>query len=304
MSTAESYDEFALLHENADELGLSVDDALGRSRVSTDVGDGRQVSAIRWGEQTPDLVLLHGGGQNAHTWDSVLLALGTPALAIDLPGHGHSSWRADRDYGPQSNALAVAAAIRRHARTPAVVIGMSLGGLTTMSLAAQAPELVRAMLLVDVTPESAARSAALTQAQRGTVALVSGPTSYESLDAMVAAAVQASPTRLPSSLRRGVLHNAKPDADGRWSWRYDKLSDRKNPPDYAGVWQDLSRSHVPITLVRGADSGFVTDEDEAAMKARRPELAVHVVAGAGHSVQGDQPLELARIIGEFVAANG
>ena len=35
-------------------------------------------------------MLLHGGGQNAHTWDTVALALGVPLVAIDLPGHGHS----------------------------------------------------------------------------------------------------------------------------------------------------------------------------------------------------------------------
>ncbi len=36
------------------------------------------------------MVFLHGGGQNAHTWDTVILGLGVPALAIDLPGHGRS----------------------------------------------------------------------------------------------------------------------------------------------------------------------------------------------------------------------
>ena len=53
-------------------------------------------------------MLLHGGGQNAHTWDTVALALGRPLIAIDLPGHGHSARRADRDYGPWRNAEAVA----------------------------------------------------------------------------------------------------------------------------------------------------------------------------------------------------
>ena len=33
---------------------------------------------------------IHGGAQNAHTWDTVALALDRPLVAIDLPGHGHS----------------------------------------------------------------------------------------------------------------------------------------------------------------------------------------------------------------------
>ena len=41
------------------------------------------------------MVFLHGGGQNAHTWDTVALALDRPLVAVDLPGHGHSDWPGD-----------------------------------------------------------------------------------------------------------------------------------------------------------------------------------------------------------------
>ena len=59
--------------------------------MDTEVG-GRTVSALVWGDAPAELVLIHGGGQNAHTWDTVALALDRPLVAIDLPGHGHSSW--------------------------------------------------------------------------------------------------------------------------------------------------------------------------------------------------------------------
>jgi pimeloyl-ACP methyl ester carboxylesterase len=42
-----------------------------------------------------DLVLLHGGGLNAHTWDVFALAAKRPLLAVDLPGHGEPVWRED-----------------------------------------------------------------------------------------------------------------------------------------------------------------------------------------------------------------
>ena len=44
-------------------------------------------------------VLLHGGSQNAHTWDTVAMALDRPLVAIDLPGHGHSDGPGDRPEG-------------------------------------------------------------------------------------------------------------------------------------------------------------------------------------------------------------
>jgi len=51
--------------------------------------------------------------------------------------------------------------------------------------------------------------------------------------------------------------------------------------------------------VRGGASGYVRDEDVAERRRRLPALRVEVVPGAGHSVQSDAPLHLARLIEEF-----
>src|ERR1700709_1924660 len=88
-------DEFALLPENAEQIGATGPlPAVERIEAGT-------ISALKWGASEPQVVFLHGGGQNAHTWDTVILGLGVPALAIDLPGHGRSAWREDGDYGPK-----------------------------------------------------------------------------------------------------------------------------------------------------------------------------------------------------------
>ena len=71
------------------------------------------ISALKWGDEPPQVVFLHGGGQNAHTWDTVILGLGVPALAVDLPGHGRSAWREDGDYGPKLNAETLRAGAAR-----------------------------------------------------------------------------------------------------------------------------------------------------------------------------------------------
>jgi hypothetical protein len=88
MTGAVPSDEFGLLADNAAETGLPFP---GPSAVrrQTFAAAGQEVSAIIWGRAEPELVLLHGGGQNAHTWDTVALALGRPLIALDLPGHGH-----------------------------------------------------------------------------------------------------------------------------------------------------------------------------------------------------------------------
>lgn len=285
-------DEFAFLPENADEVGLPWISPPSVRRVSTETG-GQQVSSLLWGQESPKVVFLHGGGQNAHTWDTVILTLGRPALAIDLPGHGHSGWRPDHDYSPQTMAPATVQAIREWAPEPDLVVGMSLGGLTTIRLTAVAPDLAPRAVIVDVTPSAQQRRLAMTLAQRGTTTLVEGPGSFATFEEMVELTAAAAPHRLVSNIRRGVRHNTRRRKDGRWEWRYDP---RRDQSDYSSLWDDVSTAVTPMTLVRGGSSAFVTDGDAAEFTRRNPSARVHVVPGAGHSVQSDAPLTLAEII--------
>jgi pimeloyl-ACP methyl ester carboxylesterase len=295
------YDEFGMLGENAAEVGLALDRYPTVTRRSFTVAPGQAVSAIAWGDAEPELVLLHGGGQNAHTWDTVVLALGRPVLAIDLPGHGHSDRRPDRDYGPWRNAEAVASVMDQAARGAAGVVGMSLGGVTTIRLAAARPDLVRRAVIVDVTPGVGDPARTMSRADRGAVALVSGPPVYDSFEAMADAAVAASPRRPRSAVERGVRHNSVRLPDGKWTWRYDLFGERPaGLTDFTALWEDVSAIPAPVMLVRGGDSKFVTDDDVAQFRSRMPGLRAEVVPDSGHAVQSDQPLTLARLIGEFV----
>ena len=115
------------------------------------------------------------------------------------------------------------------------------------------------------------------------------------------------PTRSESSLRRGILHNAQQLDDGSWVWRHRRDDytamgdDVAQRPDVTLLWHDLAAYPGPVTLVRGMrEQSVVTDDDVAELVRRRPDAAV-VEVDAGHSVQGDQPIELSRIIAEALA---
>ena len=146
---------------------------------------------------------------------------------------------------------------------------------------------------------------------------IRGPQFFDSFDALLQRTMEHNPTRSESSLRRGVLHNARELADGRWSWRYDRgvakrggpaaadgasahaLSPENPAMDFSQLWSDFEKISAPIELYRGALSPVVSDEDVALMKRFQPSLGVETVEGAGHSIQGDRPLELAELISNF-----
>jgi len=281
-------DEFALLAENAEQAGV----AGPLPEVERLQAGG--VSALRWGGSEPRVIFLHGGGQNAHTWDTVIVGLGEPALAVDLPGHGHSTWREDGDYSPQHNADALAPVLRELAPRAEFVVGMSLGGLTAIRLGATAPDLVDELVLVDVTPSALQRHSEMTKEQHGTVALMHGEREFPSFQAMLDLTIAAAPHREVKALRRGVFHNSRRLDNGNWAWRYDAI---RKFPDFASLWDDVDALAAPVTLVRGGTSGFVNDDDVAELSRRaRHFRAAHVVENSGHSVQSDQPRALIELV--------
>lgn len=311
-----TYDEFGLFHENAAEYGLPYDGPPRVRRVEVEVESGRNLSALVWGEGEPELVFLHGGSQNAHTWDTVAMTLRPRSLvAIDLPGHGHSDGPGERqreDRGPMGAAEDVAVVIRALAPNASGVVGMSFGGLTTIALTEVAPELVRKVLLVDVLPGLKAEHA------RHIGAFVNGPPTFPSFQEILDRTMQFNPLRSESSMRRGILHNALQLEDGSWVWRHSRwrvgqpeAADAATAPDapapggtgtlYDGMLDTLGRIAVPVLLARGMrQDSVLRDDDEAELLRRLPSARVVHYEEAGHSVQGDMPLELAATIQEFI----
>ncbi|MEO5724016.1 MAG: alpha/beta hydrolase [Ilumatobacteraceae bacterium] len=319
-----AYDEFGLFHENAAEYGIVGAVSPVVRRVDVPVAPGRSVSSLVWGRGPVQVVFVHGGAQNAHTWDTVILALGSglSAVAVDLPGHGHSDWRADGQYSPASLADDLAVVLDSLQTGAVGVVGMSLGGMTAMELAVRHPRLVRRLMMVDITPGVNRAKA------KAVLDFVDGPQSFPSFEALLQRTTEHNPTRSESSLRRGILHNAHQLDDGTWQWRYDRGSKARSAaaeseseseseadaaaarPDEAvaddtsalmsPLWDDFAAVRMPLMVVRGSVSPVVDDDDITEARRRQPNIVVEVVDGAGHSVQGDRPLELAALVRGFV----
>jgi pimeloyl-ACP methyl ester carboxylesterase len=308
------YDEFGMFHENAEEYGVAWNGPPTVRRERVEVAPGRELSALVWGTEDPELVFLHGGMQNAHTWDTVALALDRPLVAIDLPGHGHSDGGVDAgdSDGAREAARDVAVVIRALAPHAAAVIGMSFGGITTIALTDHAPELVRKAVIVDVLPGLTAKYGAHIGE------FVNGPPTFPSFADILARTMEYNPARSESSLRRGILHNAVQLDDGSWVWRHSRwraeesmeetaarMQGRSGRDPEAAMFEDLvpvlANVRVPLLLARGMrPDSVLRDHDEVRLSEVLASARIERFEEAGHSIQGDMPVELAACIEEFV----
>lgn len=144
-----------------DRLGLSgPDPALLPPRGrAVPIGGGLELNVVEEGEG-PAVVLVHGLPSNAQDWGSVperLAALGHRAIAYDRIGYGYSSRPPDEGdrYTLDASARDLHALLDAlHVARP-VLVGWSYGGGVVQRFAAEAPERVRALvLLASVGPRS------------------------------------------------------------------------------------------------------------------------------------------------------
>jgi pimeloyl-ACP methyl ester carboxylesterase len=295
--------EFQYLPLQAQTLGVPVSAV---ERLSLDLPDGRTLSALRFGEGAPVVTLLHGAGLNAHTWDTMTLDLGVPTLAIDLPGHGDSSWRDDATYTARTLAADIAFALGKWTSAPQMLVGQSLGGLTAAAVAAAHPELVREVIVVDITPgiDTSGAPSALR-------AFYEGPTDFATRDELVDRAMALGFGSTRDATERGVFLNTRVREDGRVEWKHHfahlaatalaaPASDAKSTVLDATGWDDLAAITAPLTLVRAA-RGFVSETDGEQFQRRLPHADI-VVLDATHNVQETAPRELAALIRSAIDA--
>lgn len=299
--TDTTFDEFSFLPAQASDAGIDGPLPHGE-RITLALADGRSLSALRYGDGAPVVTFLHGAGLNAHTWDTTILALGLPALAIDLAGHGDSSWRDDLAYVPPVLAPDAVAALEMWTDAPQVLVGQSLGGLVAARVAASRPDLVRELVIVDITPGIDPNGNA-----RQVRAFFAGPTDWASRDELVDRALSFGLGGSRTAAERGVYLNSRVRPDGRVEWKHHfahlaaaqaraTSTPETTAPDAvsaalsSGGWDDLAAVTSPVTLIRG-DRGYVTDADAADFAARVPEASI-VVVHTGHNVQEEIPVDL------------
>ena len=278
---------------------------------------GLRFHYLDWGNpDRPTVVLLHGGGQTAHTWDlaALLLRERYHLVALDQRGHGDSAWTPDPEQETAPLMVDDTRAFLAHVESeypgssPLALVGMSMGGGVALRYAAENPPALRALVIVDVAPETIPRGGEeMRRFRRDTETL-------DRFEDFLERAVRFNPTRPPAHLRYSLLHALRETDDGRWTWKRDarRQEDDEDEDDAARedarqvrereMWAAVRAIRVPTFFVHGGESAVVTRD-----AVRRAAEAMHdgrwtSVEGASHTVQGDRPAEFARAVDGFLSS--
>jgi pimeloyl-ACP methyl ester carboxylesterase len=275
--------------------------------------NGLKLHYIDWGRRgNHPMLLLHGGLQQAHSWDIVAVALKRRyhVVALDMRGHGDSDWSKDADYGYATHASDVRGVLHHLGWDRFILIGMSLGGLASIELAASGAGL-DALVLVDVGPElNAAGAGKIAEFGRESAGLTS-------IEQYVEKAMAYNPRRSPELLRYSLTHSLRQQSDGTWAWKYDKgiAGKRRETGDatneermirgyLSDLWERITQIDCPALVVRGGDSEVFMENTALRMVETMQACTFVTVPDAGHTVPQDNPAGFLTKLDPFLWGQG
>ncbi len=300
--SAEEYREH--LATTAVRAGFSFGDVVLPQDHEVHVGRMR-LHYLDWGNRhLPPILFLHGGALTAHTWDLVCLALRDEyhCIALDQRGHGDSDWAPDADYSIGAQLADTKGFVDKIGLDKFVLVGMSLGAINSLAFAIAHPERLDALVIIDAGPEM--RRPGSTRIRD----FVNEVQESVTVEAIIEKALKFNPRRDPTILRRSLMHNLRQQPDGTWRWKYDtsrfkRLDQEAHRAERARLADGLARITCPTLVVRGGESDVFHEEDAIRLAQRLPDGKFVTVPRAGHTVQGDNPKDLAGELRRFLAGD-
>jgi pimeloyl-ACP methyl ester carboxylesterase len=248
------------------------------------------------------VILLHGGGQTRHSWKGaakVLADAGWSSVALDTRGHGESDWAPDHNYG-MAALVDDLAAVADTLDTPPVLVGASMGGLTSLMAVGEGKVRARGLVLVDVAPRIEPEGS-----RRVRDFMRARPEGFASLEEVADAVSAYNPHRTRPRSLEGLKKNVRL-RDGRWHWHWDPafmrpLDDEPTRMiDYDRLAAAARAVTVPTLLVRGVQSDVLSPAGAQELLSLVPGSRLADVEGTGHMVAGDDNDAFARAVVDFL----
>jgi pimeloyl-ACP methyl ester carboxylesterase len=262
-------------------------------------GNDERLAVRTLGEAGPRVVFVHGLFGQGKNWTTIAKGLADShrVTLIDLPNHGHSPWTDRVHY---LDMVEMVATELEHLDEPVTLVGHSMGGKVAMQLALRRPELLRALVVVDIAPvtyplsggrtddpdEEASPFAAFIAAMRALD--LDRLRTRDDADAALRAAV---PSRMVRSFLLQSLVREGLGTDGGWRWRLNLELLERDLGELRGFPAPPPGATFdgPVLWIAGANSTYVLDEDRPHMDALFPATRLVRIKNAGHWVHSEQP---------------
>jgi N-formylmaleamate deformylase len=259
--------------------------------------NGIRLHYLRTGGAKPPVVLAHGVTDDSLCWSPVaeVLAPDYDVIMIDARGHGLSD-APPQGYTPIEQADDLAGLITALDLKSPIVLGHSMGAMTTLVLAARHPQLPRAIALEDPPPWWDPDSdRPFNPEWRAHMLAWIVPLQQQSRPARIATQRAETPRWSDAEL--------EPCVDAKLRFSLNFFNDLSAPHlDWPVLLQQV---RCPALLICGdVEAGALVSPPAArVLQERLSQLRIVHIAGAGHSIRRDQPAPYLQAVLPFLAAH-
>ncbi len=246
---------------------------------------------LDYGGRGTDLICLHGVLGNAWNWHGVATGLvgQQRVLALDFRGYGESQRSASHDYTTAHHVADLAAVSDSLGDDPVDLIGSSWGALVALQYAAENPEKVGHLVVVDV-------EASFDQSETDLFPI---PTDCASEEEARAGVALGNPNASPEMVSLIAATCFAPTNDGRFTPNLDPFFLERWPFRSDDHWERLTQIAAPTLFVHAADS-FVNGAVMSRMAERVGGSRLVEVENSTHVVPIDNPVDLAAVVRQFL----
>ena len=254
---------------------------------------GNRIHGLDFGGEGPALVCLHGVTGNAWNWHAVAGGVRSHrrAVALDFRGYGESQWSPTHAYTTADHVADLACFVDALAGGATVeVIGSSWGALVAIQYAAEHPDRVARLVVVDVEPSF----------EQGETDLFPRPRDHADHDDVRAAVERAYPNAPAEVVEVVAATCYGPVEGGRLAPKHDPYFFERWPFRSDDHWDRLARIQAPTLHVHASDS-FVRAGVMAEMDRLTPESRLVEIGDSTHVVPVDNPSALVDSLVPFLA---
>jgi pimeloyl-ACP methyl ester carboxylesterase len=247
----------------------------------------------------PPILCLHGRWGRGETWVDLMLRYRDRyrIIAPDQRGHGLSGKPESRYTGAEM-ARDMAALLDSQGVGPAIVVGHSMGGHVAGCLAAEYPERVRAVAILDKSAAGPEKPNDLPLDQFAEEDPLTGgwPMPFGSL----AEAEECIRRDMDTETSyRHFLSSLVETVDG-YRMMFSPRAMAANIAYYQAWWDLLPKILCPVLLIKSKGEGSVTDADFARMKSLLPGCLAYEMSSPDHNVHVGGKDEFYRYFDEFL----
>jgi pimeloyl-ACP methyl ester carboxylesterase len=239
------------------------------------------------------LIILHGFLGMGDNWKSLALKFSTDYQVhlVDQRNHGRSFH--DDDFSYEHMVEDLINYLHAHGLKRVSILGHSMGGKTAMLFAVEHPEMVNKLIIADIAPKFYPRHHQYILDALNNVDFEK-VSSRNEIEAILE-------KHIPEmGIRQFLLKNVYRKTKDQFAYRFNLVALEEHIDEIGVALPPRTIFEGPVLFLKGANSGYISQDDEGLIHAHFPNSIIVSISNSGHWLHAENPVDFYNNVVRFL----